>query len=102
MKGKMKGKIDLAKTTGILAAVAVVYTLTAESCFAANNLEQQLDLVGKLATTKFKTYGVSAASIAAGIWALFQGNVRMAGVVVAIGVILAYYLNWVDAGMTIS
>jgi hypothetical protein len=98
----MKGKIDLAKTTGILAAVVIVSALTAESCFAANSLEQQLDVVGKLATTKFKTYGVSAASIAAGIWSLFQGNVRMAGVVVAIGVILAYYLNWVDAGMAIS
>jgi hypothetical protein len=101
IKGKKINKIDLATTTGIITAVTIVYVLSAKSCQAAN-LEQQLEVVGKLATTKFKTYGVSAASIAAGIWSLFQGNVRMAGVIIAIGVMLAYYLSWVEGGMAIS
>ena len=65
----------------------------------AVKLEEQLDTVGTLATTKVKTIGVAGASICGAIWSLFKGNITLAGTIIFIGVSLAMYLNWVSAGM---
>jgi hypothetical protein len=67
----------------------------------AVKLEEQLDSINKLTTGKFKSYGISAATIAAGIWSLFKGNIKMTGVIVSIGLILGYYLEWIAGGMII-
>ena len=71
-----------------------------EDVFAAS-LEEQLDSANTLVTDKIKKYGIISASIAGGIWAIFKGNVKQAGIIVLIAVILSYYLGWVEGGMTL-
>ena len=66
------------------------------------SLENQLDSINTLTTGKIKKYGVSATTIAGGIWALFKGNAKMAGIIVLIGIILGYYLKWIADGMQIG
>lgn len=68
----------------------------------ANSLEGQLDKIGGLSTGKLKTIGISGATILAAIWAVVKGNLRFAGAIVAIGIILGFYLDWVSSGMKIS
>ncbi|WP_341790197.1 hypothetical protein [Rickettsia endosymbiont of Polydrusus tereticollis] len=66
-------------------------------------LEGQLDRIGGLSTGKLKTIGISSgATILSSIWAVVRGNLRLAGAIVAIGIILGFYLEWVSSGMKIS
>ncbi|WP_341791028.1 hypothetical protein [Rickettsia endosymbiont of Gonocerus acuteangulatus] len=65
-------------------------------------LEGQLDHIGGLSTGKLKTIGISGATILSSIWAVVRGNLRLAGAIVAIGIILGFYLEWVSSGMKIS
>lgn len=67
----------------------------------ATSLESQLDKVGGLATGKLKTIGISAATILSAIWSVVRGNIKLAGGIVAIGVILALYLEWIAGGMKV-
>jgi hypothetical protein len=88
-------------TFSFLSLFIFLYIFFPENVLAVK-LEEQLDSINKLTTGKFKTYGISGATIAGGIWSLFKGNIKMTGVIVAIGVILGYYLSWVDGGMVIA
>ncbi|ACR47125.1 hypothetical protein RPR_00805 [Rickettsia peacockii str. Rustic] len=65
-------------------------------------LEGQLDRIGGLSTGKLKTIGISGATILSSIWAVVRGNLRLARAIVAIGIILGFYLEWVSGGMKIS
>jgi hypothetical protein len=79
----------------------VTCTLFVSDVFAAT-LEQQLDSINSLTTNKIKTYGITGATIAGGIWAIIKGNVKLAGIIVLIGIILGYYLEWIAGGMSIT
>lgn len=85
----------------ITLAVVTALSLVPEISLA-NSLEAQLDKVGGLATGKVKTIGISGATILAAIWSIVRGNIKLAGVIVAIGVILGFYLEWINAGMKIT
>ena len=65
----------------------------------AATLEDQLDQVGTLATGKFKTIGLSAATIGGAILSVLKGNIKLTGIIVAIGVVLGLYLEWIESGM---
>jgi hypothetical protein len=82
---------------GILIA-ACIYP----DCALAANLEQQLDKVGAVANGKFKTIGLTAATIGGGIWSVVKGNLKLAGIIVAIGITLSLYLEWIAGGMVVS
>lgn len=69
---------------------------------SATTLETQLDKIGTLSSTKLKTIGISGATILSSIWAVVRGNIKLAGAIVAIGVILGLYLEWINAGMKVS
>lgn len=69
---------------------------------SATTLESQLDKIGTLSSTKLKTIGISGATILSSIWAVVRGNIKLAGAIVAIGVILGLYLEWINAGMKVS
>lgn len=69
---------------------------------SATTLETQLDKIGTLSGGKLKTIGISAATILSSIWAVVRGNIKLAGAIVAIGVILGLYLEWINAGMKVS
>lgn len=92
------------KHKNIIISILSLYVLFAilfpEDVFAAS-LEEQLDSANTLVTDKIKKYGIISASIAGGIWAIFKGNVKQAGIIVLIAVILSYYLGWVEGGMTL-
>ena len=79
----------------------VTCTLFVSDAFAAT-LEQQLDSINALTTDKIKKYGITGATIAGGIWAIIKGNVKLAGIIVLIGIILGYYLEWIAGGMSIT
>lgn len=80
----------------------MAFILFPEMVFAVDvTLESQLEAINTLTVDKIKTYGISAASIAGGIWAVFKGSPKLAGIIVGIGVMLGYYLSWVQAGMKI-
>lgn len=85
---------------GVVVCGVLLVTLTPEQACAVK-LEEQLDAANTLITDKVKKYGVIGASIAGGIWAIFKGNLKQAGVIVGIGIILSYYLKWVQAGMNL-
>jgi hypothetical protein len=68
----------------------------------AYTLEQQLDKVGALANGKVKTIGISGATILSAIYSVVRGNIKLAGVIVGIGAILGFYLEWVSAGMKMA
>ncbi|EER22302.1 hypothetical protein REIS_1812 [Rickettsia endosymbiont of Ixodes scapularis] len=67
----------------------------------ATTLEGQLDRIGGLSTGKLKTIGISGATILSSIWAVVRGNIRLAGAIVAIGIILGFYLEWIASGMKV-
>lgn len=90
-----KGKI-------ILSGISLMVLTLFPEIASAVTIEQQLDKVGGLATGKLKTYGVAGSSIFGGAYALFKGNMKAAGAIVFIGVVLAFFLGWVDAGMKVS
>ncbi|MCC8371773.1 MAG: hypothetical protein LN568_03345 [Rickettsia endosymbiont of Pseudomimeciton antennatum] len=68
----------------------------------ATSLEGQLDRIGNLSTGKLKTIGISGATILSSIWAIAIGKLRLAGAIVAIGVILGFYLEWIAGGMKVA
>ena len=68
----------------------------------ATTLEGQLDRIGGLSTGKLKTIGISGATILVSIWAVVKGNIRLAGAIVAIGIILGFYLEWIANGMKVG
>ena len=80
----------------------ITYMLFASDALAANSLEEQLDSIKTLTNDKIKTYGITGATIAGGIWAIIKGNVKLAGMIVLIGIILGYYLQWIAGGMAIT
>lgn len=67
----------------------------------ATTLEGQLDRIGGLSSGKLKTIGISGATILSSIWAVVRGNIRLAGAIVAIGIILGFYLEWIASGMKV-
>ena len=81
--------------------VVCAYIILPEMVLAAS-LEGQLDRIGGLSSGKIKTIGISGATILSSIWAVAIGNIRLAGVIVAIGIILGFYLEWVSSGMKIN
>ena len=86
----------------LLAFTAAVIFCMYPEVTLATSLEGQLDKIGSVASGKFKTVGLSAATIAAGIWSVLKGNLKLTGIVVAIGVSLSIYLSWLSGGMVIS
>ena len=82
-------------------AAAVIFCMYPEVTLATS-LEGQLDKIGDIASGKFKVVGLSAATIAAGIWSVLKGNLKLTGIIVVIGVSLSIYLTWLSGGMVIS
>lgn len=101
MFNKIIRKIFSKQHLGYIVLITFCCCLFQEIVFA-NSLEGQLDKLGGLSTGKLKTIGISGAMILAAIWAVVRGNLRFAGAIVAIGIILGFYLEWVSAGMKIS
>lgn len=85
---------------GVVVCGVLLVTLAPEQACAVK-LEEQLDAANTLITDKVKKYGVIGASISGGIWSIFKGNLKQAGVIVGIGIILSYYLKWVQDGMNL-
>jgi len=86
----------------LLAFTAAVIFCMYPEVTLATSLEGQLDKIGDIASGKFKVVGLSAATIAAGIWSVLKGNLKLTGLIVAIGVSLSIYLSWLSGGMVIS
>ncbi|KJV55281.1 hypothetical protein OCHUTO_0921, partial [Orientia chuto str. Dubai] len=61
-----------------------------------------LDKVDSLSSGKLKTIGISSATILSSIWAIARGNIKLAGVMVAIGIVLGLFLNWLASGVKIN
>jgi hypothetical protein len=80
----------------------IVACMYPDSALAVNNLEQQLDKVGAVANGKFKTIGLTSATIGGGIWSVVKGNLKLAGIIIVIGITLSLYLEWIAGGMVIS
>jgi len=80
---------------------AVAVTMFPEITLA-DTLEQQLDKVGGLANGKIKTLGISGATILSAIYSVVRGNIKLAGIIVGIGVVLGFYLEWVSGGMKVA
>lgn len=78
-----------------------LYILFPEWVWAVK-LEDQLETVNTLATGKFKTIGVTGATITGFVWAIFKGNPKLAGIIVALGLMMGFYLNWVLKGMNLG
>ncbi len=79
-------------------AVLLVVFLNPETVLAVN-LEDQLDKVNAVATGKFKTIGLTAATIGGAIWAVVKGNLKLTGIIIAIGISMSLYLEWIAGGM---
>lgn len=79
----------------------LLWMLLPESVLAVK-LEEQLETVNTLTTGKVKTIGVTGATILGFVWAIFKGNPKLAGIIVALGLMMGFYLNWVSKGMTLS
>jgi hypothetical protein len=86
----------------LLVFCALIATCIYPETALAVNLEDQLDKVGKIANGKFKTIGLTAATIGGAIWAVVKGNLKLAGIIIAIGVTLSLYLEWIAGGMVIA
>jgi hypothetical protein len=82
-------------------AAAVIFCMYPEVTLATS-LEGQLDKIGEIASGKFKTVGLTVATIAAGIWSVIKGNISITIIVIVIGVSLSIYLTWLSGGMVIS
>ena len=80
----------------------VITTMLFPQQALATKIDDQLDAIDKIFTDKIKKYGISIATISGGIWALIKGNIKLLGVIVIIGVGLAYFLKWVNGGMTLA
>lgn len=100
ISGNSSGRNDKYTAFAILLTFCL-YVLSPELVFATT-LEGQLDRIGGLSTGKLKTIGISSATILSSIWAVARGNLRLAGAIVAIGIILGFYLEWISSGMKVS
>ncbi|KJV76468.1 hypothetical protein OTSUT76_1393 [Orientia tsutsugamushi str. UT76] len=58
----------------------------------ADTLEVQLNKIDGLFSEKLKTIGISSATILSSILAIARGNIKLAGVMLAIGLVLGFYL----------
>ncbi|HJD59278.1 MAG TPA: hypothetical protein LFW20_01160 [Rickettsia endosymbiont of Omalisus fontisbellaquei] len=79
--------------------LAILYILLPENTFATS-IEAYIGNAD-VVTKKFKTFALSGATILAAIVAVLKGNIKIAGVMVSIGVILGMYLQWVQEGMKV-
>lgn len=86
----------------ILALAALIAACIYPDIALAGNLEQQLDKVGTVANGKFKTIGLTAATIGGAIWSVVKGNIKLTGVIIAIGVSMSLYLEWIKDGMVLT
>ena len=98
---KINKNYDYRYVVFIMLTVCYFYVLLPEPVFATT-LEGQLDRIGGLSMGKLKTIGISGATILSSIWAVARGNLRLAGAIVAIGIILGFYLEWISGGMKVS
>lgn len=83
----------------IMSTITILYP---DIVLADASLEQQLDKIGAVANGKFKTIGLTAATIAGAIWSVIQGNVKLTGIIIAIGICLSLYLEWIAGGMVLT
>jgi len=67
----------------------------------AVSLDEQLTKVSGIANGTFKTVGLASATIGGGIWSVVKGNIKLTGIIIAIGVTLSLYLEWISSGMVI-
>lgn len=89
----------------LIISILCIYVFLPEGALAAaakTTLEGQLDRISVLSSGKLKTIGISVATILVSIWAVVKGNIRLAGAIVAIGVILGFYLQWIADGMQVG
>ena len=89
----------------LIISILCIYVFLPEGALAAaakTTLEGQLDRISVLSSGKLKTIGISVATILVSIWAVVKGNIRRAGAIVAIGVILGFYLQWIADGMQVG
>lgn len=98
---KLKQKMRRHALLYAIACLVLLWILLPESVWAVK-LEEQLETVNTLTTGKVKTIGVTGATIFGFIWAIFKGNPKLAGIIVALGLMMGFYLNWVSKGMTLS
>ena len=98
----IKTEVNEASNLSLMAfisfGVLLIICACPEVCLAAG-LEGQLDKVGTLASGKVKTIGITTATIGGSIWSIFKGNLKLMGVIMAIGVCISLYLEWVAGGM---
>ena len=88
------------KTATVLMLMLLLAILLPEFAYAVS-LEDQLTKANTLVTSKLKIYGITGSAIAGAIWAIFKGNVKLAGIIVVISVIMSLFFKWVEDGMTI-
>ncbi|WP_084215423.1 hypothetical protein [Candidatus Orientia mediorientalis] len=85
----------------VVIALLIICVFSFESALAST-LENQLDKIGNLSSGKLKTIGISSVTILSSIFAVARVNIRLAGVMVAIGIVLDFYLDWIASGMKIN
>lgn len=103
----LKKYVNIANGKLFAALILIGFTTLYSVCFFADSvmatsLEGIMDRAGGLATGKLKTIGLSGATVLISIWSVVKGNMKLAGITVAIGVMLGYYLSWLNAGMNIA
>ena len=107
-----KGKTAFSRVTGdmnqdkydlrskVFLAMSVIWFFAPEIA-AATSLENQITAVNS-AVSNVKIGGVSGATILVLIGAIVKGSLKLAGIAVAIGIIGAFYLQWIDGGMRLG
>lgn len=98
---KFKTKLTMDSIT-FVAFIALLLLCMYPDTSLATSLEGQLDKVGGIANGKFKTIGLTAATIAGSIWSVVKGNLKLTGIIIAIGVSLSLYLEWITGGMKLT
>lgn len=91
-KYDLRGKVFL--------AISVIWFFAPEIA-AATSLEGQITAVNG-AVSNLKIGGVSGATVLVLIGAIVKGSLKLAGIAVAIGIIGAFYLQWIDGGMRLG
>ncbi|MBF8246680.1 MAG: hypothetical protein ISN64_01640 [Rickettsia sp.] len=71
-----------------------------QDVFAAN-LETQMNQIQKFNNDYLKKIGLTGATIWGSVWAAIKGNLKLAGTIVAIWLILNLYLKWIEGGMVL-
>lgn len=93
------GKYDLLVKI-VFPAMAVIW-LFAPEIAAATSLEGQLAMANTT-VNKVKLWGISGSSIFVLIASIFKGSIKLAGIAVAIAVIGAIHLQWIEGGMKLA